>query len=239
MLHGSANVKNVGIIGMGVHLPEAIRDNSYWPAEITSKWPTPPPLAESLDGLDEDARGAVAASEKYRLDLFQGSRRRHVIADGQTGIELEVIAAREAMADAGVTAADIDMLLTHSAIPDYLCTTTACSVHERLGLPARCFAMAVEASSNSFQMQAALAEQAIRAGAARYALLTQSCTLSRILPRELPYSPWVGDAASAVVIGPVEDGTGFLAFEHRAVGADREHLLSPASQASRGSRKAA
>jgi 3-oxoacyl-[acyl-carrier-protein] synthase-3 len=141
-----------------------------------------------------------------------------VISEGQSALHIELNAARDAIADARISPQDIDLLLTHSAVQDYLATNTACSLHERLGLRGDCFSLMVEGSSNSFLMQAAIAQQAIQAGAARCALLVQSSTFSRILPRDAEYSPWLGDGASAVVIGPVSAGAGFMAWEHRTDG---------------------
>jgi 3-oxoacyl-[acyl-carrier-protein] synthase-3 len=175
-------------------------------------------LRFDLTASSDDERMVIAAMERHRGDPFQGARYRHVVGDGQSAIELEVLAAREAIANAGIAPADIDMLLAHSGLPDYLSTNTACSVHERLGLPSACFTLSVEAASNAFLMQAAIAEQAIRAGRIRHALLVQSCTFSRVLPQDAEYSAWLGDAATAVVVGSVPPGHGFLSWQHRTDG---------------------
>jgi len=164
--------------------------------------------------------------ERYREDLFQGSRRRRVLGEGEVALDLELVAAREALANAAVSPAEIDVLITHSGVPDYLCTNTACSLHERLGIPSRCFSLSIEASSNSFLMQAALAEQVIRSGAARRALLVQSSTFSRLLPQRAQYSPWIGDAATAVVVGPVAAEYGFVTWEHRTDGSVENTLVA-------------
>jgi 3-oxoacyl-[acyl-carrier-protein] synthase III len=209
-------IARVGILGIGVYLPAAIRDNSFWPPDVTASWRIPPPPA--LDGLSDDQRQVAAMMERYRTDLFQGSRRRHVMDPAQSAIDLELAAARAALASAAASGDDIDLLLTHSGVPDYLCTNTACSLHERLGLPSRCFTLSIEAASNAFLMQSALAEQAIRTGAARRALLVQSSTFSRLLPPQAQHSPWMGDGATAVVVGPVQDDLGFVTWEHRTDG---------------------
>ncbi len=89
----------------------------------------------------------------------------------------------------------------------------------------RCFSLSVEAASNAFLMQSAIAEQMIATGAARHALLVQSSAFSRVMPREAPYSPWFGDASTAVVVGPVAPDHGFLAFEHRTDGSIENTLV--------------
>jgi len=219
---------SVGIIGVGCFLPETVRDNTWWPAEVTARWRERAAAAPPFDttGLSEDERQVAAAMERHRGDLFQGTRRRHVIRENQTAIEIEVLAARQAMVNAGVAPADIGMLMTHSGVPDQLCTNTSCSVHERLGLRSDCFSLSVEASSNAFLMQAALAMQAIQTGAVRYALLVQSSTFSQILPRDAENSPWMGDGATAVVVGPVAAGYGFLTWKHRTDGSLENTLVA-------------
>jgi 3-oxoacyl-[acyl-carrier-protein] synthase III len=214
----------IGILGIGVCLPETVRDNSWWPSNVTATWSIPPPADVAM--LSEDQREVAAVMERYRADLFQGSQRRRVMAPEQSAMDLELVAAREALANASVSPSDIDLLLTHSGVPDYICTNTACSLHERLGIPNDCFSLSVEASSNSFMMQAALAEQAIRSGAARRALLVQSSTFSRILPQQASYSPWIGDAATAVVVGPVADDHGFFSWQHRTDGSVENTLVA-------------
>ena len=210
----------VGIVGVGRFLPETVRDRSWWPAEVIERWRERAAAAPAIDpsGLSPDQRMIAAAMERLRGDVFQGANRHHVLGDGQTATDIEVLAAIEALEHSGVPATDIDLLLTHSGVPDYLGTNAACTVHHRLGLRPACVALQIEASSSSFLMQAMLAEQAIRCGTARYALLVQSSTYSRLLPPEAPYSPWMGDAATAVVVGPVPEGHGFLGWASRTDG---------------------
>src|SRR5688572_5355586 len=93
---------SIGILGTGLYLPEAVRDNSWWPQQITAKWPTTPPV--DLSTLADDERRVAAAMERYRADPFKGARLRHVMDDKQTAIDMEVLAGREALANAGVSA---------------------------------------------------------------------------------------------------------------------------------------
>lgn len=212
----------VGVVGVGRFLPDTVHDRSWWPDEVTERWreraAAMPPIDTST--MSDDQRMVAAAMERLRGDVFQGADRRHVLGEGQTATDIEVLAANDALRNAGVAAEDIDLLLTHSGVPDVLGTNAACTVHHRLGLRPACMSLQIEASSGSFLMQAALAEQAIRCGNARYALLVQSSTYSRLLPPEAPYSPWMGDAATAVVVGPVPEGHGFLGWAHRTDGAN-------------------
>lgn len=75
-----------------------------------------------------------------------GAARWHVLA-GHGGQ-----AARRAIENARIDQAEIDLLLTHTAVPDYLLSNTACVLHRRLGLAPGCFTMQAEASGYSFMM---------------------------------------------------------------------------------------
>lgn len=212
----------VGIVGVGRFLPETVRDRSWWPTEVTERWRERAAVAPGIDtsAMSEDQRMVASAIERLRGDVFQGADRQHVLRDGQTATDIEVLAATDALQSTGVAASQIDLLLTHSGVPDFLGTNAACTVHDRLGLRSDCMALQIEASSASFLVQAALAEQAIRCGNARYALLVQSSTYTRLLPPDAPYSPWMGDGATAVIVGPVAEGHGFLSWAHRTDGAN-------------------
>src|SRR5437762_10896594 len=109
---------------------------------------------------------------------------------------MELAASEEAIARAEVDRGSIDLLLTNTSVPEYLLSSTACLLHHRLGLHRRCFTLQVDAVSNSFQMQLALAERMIAAGRARCALLVQSCSVLRLVDPKAPIAPLFGDAAT-------------------------------------------
>jgi 3-oxoacyl-[acyl-carrier-protein] synthase-3 len=150
-------------------------------------------------------------------DPFGGARLRHVLDPGHSCTDMEAYAAAEALARAAVAPAEVDLLLAHTAVPDELMSSTACVLHDRLGLPAHCPAWQVDASAYSFLSQLQLARAMIAAGSARVALLVQSTAASRLLDRGEPSSALFGDGATAVVVGPVA-GPGIVASENRTDG---------------------
>ena len=214
----------VGVYGLGVFLPETIRTNDWWPPEVVAKWSNthngrldrPPEGPEELE--TEGGRLVMEAMKRYRADPFKGSRARRVMDPGMQTSDMEVLAAQDAIAAAGLTAKDIDLLLSTTTLPDYLMVPNACRIHERLGMPPRCFSLQTEGVCNAFLMQLALAEQMIRSGQARHALLIQSSGMSRLTRPEDPMSAWFGDAATAVVVGPVPEGYGVLGRAHMTDG---------------------
>lgn len=210
----------IGILAVGTYLPPDIRRNDWWPAETVARWieqraaaAAPPPEASSA------GMARVLASISQRAgDPFQGAVERRIMPDGMTGGDMELAAAEDALARAGIERGEIDLLLVHSTVPEYLMSNTACVLHHRLGLRAECLAIQVEAAAYSFLAQTALARQMITGGAARCALLVQSCSVTRLLDPADPISPVFGDAATAEIVGHVSEGRGILQVAHRADG---------------------
>src|SRR5437773_3386941 len=71
---------------------------------------------------------------------------------------------------------------------------------------------------NAFLVQLTWARQAIAGGDARYGLIIQSSAMSRLMRQEDQFSAWFGDGATAVVVGPVSEGSGVLGSGHRTDG---------------------
>jgi len=219
-------VISVGIRGVGLYLPPIVRRNDWWPSDVVARWQqaerAPPPARPLSPG---EAR-VVAAMSQQALDPFGGAVARHVMPDDMTVLDMAEQAARIAIARAGVAGSDIDLLLTNTVLPDVLLGNPACQVHHRLGLPRRCFAMETTAAAYSFVMQLSLAHAMITSGAARLALLVQSCGVSRAVDPEDPISPLFGDGATAVVIGQVATGRGLHAAVHHADGRFPDTLVA-------------
>jgi 3-oxoacyl-[acyl-carrier-protein] synthase-3 len=176
--------------------------------------------------MSEGTRRVLEAMSKQALDPFQGAVERHVMGPDMTVFDMEEQAARVAIARAGIDPSDIDLVLTHTLVPDHQVSNTACSVHHRLGLNRRCFAMQTEAAAYSFMLQMTLADSMIKSGQARCALLVQSCAASRIVDYTTPISTLFGDGATAVVMGPVSAGRGILAATHFADGSKPRTLVA-------------
>lgn len=221
-----------GILGLGAFLPPQIRRNDWWPDTIVEQWRTRKRMAAMPPPQDEDARRVVEALLEYADDPFSGAVERRVMSPDMTVADMEIAAARAALDDAGLEPGDIDLVINDPITPDDIGTNTACAVHEALGLPDTALTVSIRAACNGFHQQVALADGLIAAGRVHRALLVQSCGLSRVLPYDRPYSPLFGDAATAVVLGPVREGRGLLAADHRTDGSLGNTLLlgSPEGQ---------
>jgi len=217
----------VGLLGVASYLPPETRHNDWWPAATAERWvrerraaPAAPP-----DAITPAMARVLEAIAEQAVDPFQGVVERRVMPRDMSAVDMEVDAAERAMSSAGIDRREIDALFTHTAVPDYLLSNTACVLHRALGLQPECFAMQAEASGHSFMMQLTLAEHMIGSGRARSVLLVQSSAASRLLDREDPQSPLFGDGAAAVVVGRVASG-GLLATVHRTDGANPRALIA-------------
>jgi 3-oxoacyl-[acyl-carrier-protein] synthase-3 len=222
---------SVGIIGLGAYLPPDVRRNDWWDPAVVAEWSSAraAQVAEARHAgaaLTPGMQAVLDAMATVRGDPFQGALQRHVMPAEMTALEMEERAAVAALDHAAIDRSQIDLLFTHTPVPEYLLSNTACLLHHRLALSSACFAMGTEASANSFLLQLCLAVAMIRAGQARNALLVQSCSVTRLLDPRSPLSPLFGDGATALVVGQVRPGRGVLAVEHRTDGSRNATLVA-------------
>ena len=218
--------RRVGLLGIASYLPPETRTNDWWPPATAERWLRERMAAQAPpDAVTPAMARVLAAMAQQAVDPFQGVVERRVMPSAMSAVDMEVDAAERAIASAGIDRREIDALFTHTAVPDYLLSNTACVLHRALGLAPACFAMQAEASGHSFMMQLTLAEQMIASGRARHALLVQSSAASRLLDRDDPQSPLFGDGAAAVVVGRAARG-GLLATVHRTDGTYPRALIA-------------
>jgi 3-oxoacyl-[acyl-carrier-protein] synthase-3 len=224
-------VQQVGILSTGLYWPEGVRRNDWWPEATVERWRQQARAGllssrSDLTDLPEGARRTLLAMAEYEDDPFAGAVERRIMPEGMVASDMEVAAARDAIARAGVEPGEIGLLMVANSLPDYLSVPTAPRVHRELGLPPRCFSLAVDASSDSFPKQLALAERMLQGGTPRYALLVQSCGSVHLTRQQDPHSAWFGDMATAQVVGGVGAGRGLLAQAHFTEGEYYEALVT-------------
>jgi 3-oxoacyl-[acyl-carrier-protein] synthase III len=158
-----------------------------------------------------------------------GIRQRHVAAEGETTSMLATKAAEAALAHAGITAADIDLIVLATATPDYTFPSTATQVQANLGI-SRGAAFDLQAVCSGFVYAMSVADRMIASGMHTRALVIGAETFSRILDwTDRTTCVLFGDGAGAVVIearrgdGSVND-RGVLTAHLRSDGRHREKL---------------
>lgn len=157
-----------------------------------------------------------------------GIAERHVSDDGMATSDLAFEAARRALADAKVEAADLDFVLVATASPDMMFPATACLVQNRLGA-VRAAACDLQCGCSGFVYALTVASQFIQSGAFRRILVVGADCLSRLVDwTDRNTCVLFGDGAGAAVVEASTQGVGLMSFRLRADGAGGGLLCLPA-----------
>jgi len=175
-----------------------------------------------------DFEGIIETSDEWIVQRT-GIRQRHVAGDDETTASLGEAAARAALADAGLTPADIDLIVLATSTPNNTFPATAVEIQNRLGMH-HGFAFDMQAVCSGFVYAVATADLYIRGGMAKRVLVIGSETFSRILDwNDRSTCVLFGDGAGALVLEAAEgEGTiadrGVLAASLRSDGAHKDKL---------------
>ncbi|WP_042704459.1 beta-ketoacyl-ACP synthase III [Azospirillum sp. B506] len=172
---------------------------------------------------NQDLEQRVDTSDEWIVQRT-GIRSRHIAAEGEKTSDLAIAAATRALEHAGVPAASIDCIILATTTPDNTFPATATKVQAALG--AKGFAMDIQAVCAGFVYALSVADNFLRNGQARRALVIGAETFSRLLDwNDRTTCVLFGDGAGAVVLE---------AYEAKGDSADRgvlsTHLHSDGSQ---------
>ncbi|HXZ49120.1 MAG TPA: beta-ketoacyl-ACP synthase III [Usitatibacter sp.] len=155
-----------------------------------------------------------------------GIRERHVAADGQFASDLALEACRGALAAAGRTPGDVDLVVVATSTPDMVFPSTACLLQAKLGIT-RGAAFDLQAVCSGFVYALATADLFVRSGTFRCALVVGSEVFSRILDwTDRSTCVLFGDGAGAVVLEAAPE-PGILSSHLRADGRYASILNTP------------
>ncbi|MBM3872986.1 MAG: ketoacyl-ACP synthase III [Verrucomicrobia bacterium] len=195
----------IAILGTGAHAPSRILTNEE--------------LAQRVD-----------TSHEWIVSRT-GIRERRVAEPGQTTADLASAAAAEALANAGLAPADIDLLILATVTPDLDMPATACLVQQRLGIPSGAACFDVNAACTGFLYGLDVAWSMLSSGRYRHALVIGAERLSSVLDWEdRTTCVLFGDGAGAAVLGPARrPGAAILASRlHTVAGtSDLLHIPGP------------
>lgn len=176
----------VGILGLGSYLPERVLTNA-------------------------DLERLVDTSDEW-IVTRTGIRERHIVADGEATSDLATRAAQRALADAGLQASDLDLIIVATISPDMPFPATANIVQDRLGAPG-VPGFDLSAGCSGFVYGLAVGAQFVGTGLYRHVMVIGADTLSRLTDwTDRTTCVLFGDGAGAAVLGPVPEGRGFLSF---------------------------
>jgi len=193
-------MKHSRIAGTGSYLPERILTNAE--------------LERTIDTTDE------------WIFTRTGIRERHIVAEGQHTSDMALEAAKEAIRAANIDIQSIDLIVLATTTPDRTFPSTACLLQQKLGI-VNCPAFDLQAVCSGFVYALATADNFIKAGAAKCALVVGADAMSRI-------TDWTdrsncilwGDGAGAVIL-QASDEHGILSTHLHANGNYADMLMVP------------
>lgn len=175
------SVVRVVVSGCGSYLPKKIVTNDD--------------LAKTLDTTHE------------WITERTGIEERHIAEEGELTSDLALAAARNALADAGMAAEEIDLIVLATSTPDNTFPATATKIQARLGIHHGA-AFDIQAVCSGFVYALSVAEGLLKSGQHKKALVIGAETFSRILDWEdRTTSVLFGDGAGALVL-EIEQGEG-------------------------------
>ena len=207
------NLIPVGVLGTGKYVPERILTN-------------------------QELETMVETNDEW-IVTRTGIRERRIAAEGQATSDLCYEAALIALANAGITADQLDLIIVATITPDMAFPSTACILQEKLGAK-KAAAFDLSAACSGFVYGLANASNFIATGTYKHALVIGADCLSKITDyTDRNTCILFGDGAGAVVIGEVPEDRGFKSFELGADGTGGPLLKiegggsrNPSSQAS-------
>jgi 3-oxoacyl-[acyl-carrier-protein] synthase III len=198
---GPADGVHVSITGLGCHVPERVVTNEE--------------LAQLVDTSDE------------WITTRTGIKERRFAADGEALSDICIPAIERALAAAGVSASEIDLLIVATVTPDMVFPSTAALLADQFGM-ADAAAYDLSAGCTGFMYGLVQAYGLVSSGLSKRALVVGADVLSKLMNfADRSTCVLFGDGAGAAVLERVENG-GFLAFELGADGAGGVDLHLPA-----------
>jgi 3-oxoacyl-[acyl-carrier-protein] synthase-3 len=162
------------IIGTGSYLPEKVLSN-------------------------RDLEKTVNTSDEWIFSRT-GIRQRHIAAENENTSDLALKASRKAIEAAGIAPLEIDLIIVATTTADMVFPGTACLLQAKLGV-AGCPAFDIQAVCSGFVYALATADQLMKSGQYRNALVVGAEVYSRILDwKDRATCVLFGDGAGAVVL---------------------------------------
>lgn len=191
-------VMNVGFIGVGRYVPEKVLTNFD--------------LEQMVDTNDEWIRTRTGIEE------------RHIAADDVNTSDMAYEAAKQAIADAGISPEQLGLILVATVTPDRPFPSVATMIQDKLGA-INAAAMDISAACAGFMYGAVTAQQFIQTHTYDYVLVIGVEKLSKITDwSDRNTAVLFGDGACAAVMSKVSEGRGILAFDLGARGEGGKHL---------------
>jgi len=192
----------VKIIGLGTALPSHILTN------------------ESLEKM-------VKTDDEW-IQKRTGIKERRIAKDGETVASLGVLAAKNALQNASISLAQIDLILVATMTPEYICPSTACVIQKELGAR-QCAAFDIQAACSGYVYALELARSLVFAKSFRNILFIATEKMSSFVDyQDRSTCILFGDGAAAAIISDAGKGFEIVASHLQADGSGDELIIIPA-----------
>ncbi len=174
-----------------------------------------------------DLEKMVDTSDEW-ITTRTGIKERRIAGDGVASSDLGKEAALRALADAGLSPLDIDLIIAATISPDMIFPATACVIQEKIGAK-NAAAFDVNAACSGFSYAITVAAQFIETGFYKNVLIVAAESISKLIDWE-DRSTCVlfGDGAGAAVMSSGDDGSGLMSSVLGADGSCANLLYLPA-----------
>jgi 3-oxoacyl-[acyl-carrier-protein] synthase-3 len=195
-------LKKAGIIGTGMCVPDG---------KLTNK----------------DFETIVDTSDEW-ITTRTGIKERRKVKDDQACSDLATEAAKQALDNAGLKPADIDLIVLGTVTPDHPLPATACLVQNNLGVT-NAGAFDLNAACNGFVSSLSVASKFVQTGEVKNALVIGAETLTKFVNyKDRGSCILFGDGAGAAVISDTYQGKEILSAEIGADGSGSHFMILPA-----------
>ncbi len=174
---------------------------------------------------NHDLEQMVETSDEW-ITTRTGIKERRIAGPDEPTSYISVRAAEAAMQVAGITAADVDLIIVATSTPDYLLPPVSSQIQDLLG--AHCGAFTLVAGCTGWLYGLVVAQQFIQTGAYKTILVIGSEEVSKAIDwTDRTTCVLFGDGAGAVVVQASETPTGIMAFELGSDGSGYQALIVP------------
>ncbi|MCA0458873.1 MAG: ketoacyl-ACP synthase III [Chloroflexi bacterium] len=174
---------------------------------------------------NDDLSKMVDTNDEW-ITARTGIKKRHIRTEADTTTSMACAAAHEALAVAGLTPADLDLIVVANSSPDYLLPAPANLIQHQLG--AKCPALTLAAGCSGWVYSLVTASQFIQTGAYKNIIVIGVELISYAIDyTDRSTCVLFGDGAAAVILQPSQTEAGVMTFELGSDGEHAQHLMVP------------
>jgi 3-oxoacyl-[acyl-carrier-protein] synthase-3 len=173
-----------------------------------------------------DLATMVDTSDEWIMQRI-GIRERHIVDKGVATSDLAVEAAKNALAERGLPASDMEAFIVGTVTPDMLFPSTACLVQHKLGA-SKVWGFDLSAACSAFVYALQTGAQFIATGAHKKVMVIGADVMSSIIDyTDRSTCVIFGDGAGAVILEPADEDLGLIDFIHEIDGSGGCSLYMP------------